>query len=156
MAKSVDTTNETVVQKSSTRWDAFEKAQLKIVSACCQAYKPFHAFDMSCHTRFPLTVDNIIRHIEGEHGGGFEIKLERTEGKPSPLWRALADAGIEAVDVRCEVCGKELAPNPQVLLNHLFKAHPGNMRRPRVTSTLFVTFGHTKPVPKDDEFEFTD
>jgi hypothetical protein len=67
------------------------------------------------------------RHMDAEHGGCYEIYLKRAEGKASPLWSELSTAGLEAGDLRCGVCSKQLKLHPASILQHM-RPHNGDTK----------------------------
>jgi len=139
---------------ASGKWGVFEKAKLLPTEILCQAYKPYHAHDESCHTRVLLAGDQIVRHVQAEHGGGFKIKFKRTEGKAWPGWKALAESGLEIHDFRCEVCDNVVPLTVQNILNHL-KPHKGKFRNAgALAGTLNFTFRFEAPVEAEETDEY--
>ena len=153
------------LQKSYTDWEALDKCGLVPVALDCQAYQPFHGHDHSCHTHLRFTAETIKRHVEGDHGGGFQVYVRRSDGKPSPLWKALAEAGLEAVDFRCDICQSRPADglrfHPSSILQHI-KPHRGKLAKnqdynimkglqPKAEGKLSFTIRGSKPVQVEED-----
>ncbi len=116
-----------VEKKSITNWRAFEKAGLAPAWLICQSYAPIHNYDQSCHTKIKFTPQAILAHLGNDHGGGFRMKLKATQ-KPWSGWAELEAAGLEASDLRCEVCDKVLPFHPNLIRPHM-RPHAGKIRR---------------------------
>lgn len=138
--------------KTYTNWKAFDQAKLVVTSAKCESYRPVFLHDGSCHSNLILKAENFIRHIQGDHGGGFRlfVKAAEANGKASPLWQELADAGLEAHDFRCEICDKQLRFAPSSFIGHL-KAHSGKTRRVNLGGVFNVVLSLAKPEDVLDE-----
>lgn len=119
-----------VSKKSFTNWDAFAKAGLRPVTVKCQAYKPVHLSDRSCHSNLLFTADALKRHVDADHGGAIQITLKKVDGSGSVgnFWKALAESGLEAYDFRCDVCDKVLKFHPTSILGCM-RSHNGKTRR---------------------------
>lgn len=141
---------ETPKPKTFTNWKAFEQAKLVPATIKCEAYRPVFQHDASCHSNLLFTVETLQRHIDGDHGGGFRFFLKQTDGKPSPLWKALEEAGLEAHDFRCEICDKQLRFHPSSIIPHL-KAHGGKTRRVLPGGVFNMVLSKGRP-----EIELTD
>lgn len=137
-------------QKSLTKWTAFEQAGLVPVQISCQAYKPVHGADMSCHTRLLFNADTLKRHMDSEHGGGFYFVLRKTDGKPSPLWKQMEQLGLEAHDFRCDNCDAQLRFHPSSFTNHM-RAHGGKTRRVYDGGRFNVTLGMSRPDREEND-----
>lgn len=112
-----------------TDWQAFAKAGLVPVGVACQAYAPTHRNDTSCHSYLRYTAETLRRHTEGGHGGAFQFYLKRTDStKPSKLWKELAESGLEAYDLRCDICDATLRFHPSSILPHC-KPHRGKLSK---------------------------
>lgn len=115
--------------KSYTNWDALAKSGLTPILINCQAYRPVHMADFSCHSALPtFNVTNLRKHIASDHGACFEIFFKRTDGKESPLWKELSESGLEAGDIRCGCCSKPVRLHPTSLLQHC-KPHAGDTKQ---------------------------
>lgn len=113
--------------KTYTNWDALAKSGLVPVIINCQAYRPIHLHDASCHTALKFDTATLQRHMDSEHGNAFEIYLRKSDGKPSPLWAELSASGLEAGDFRCGVCDRQLRLHPTSILQHM-KPHSGQSK----------------------------
>lgn len=133
--------------KTYTNWKAFEQARLTPVMVKCEGYKPVHLADISCHSQLILKAENVKRHVEGDHGGGFMFQLKVKDAGDkvaSPFWDSLADAGLEAHDFRCDNCDKQLRFHPSAIIPHL-KAHGGKTRRVYPGGKFLLTLSLAKP-----------
>lgn len=139
-------------KKTFTNWKAFEACKLVPATISCEAYRPVFSNDASCHTKIPMNVATLVRHLDGEHGGGFRFFLKTTEGKPHPLWKELEEAGIEAHDFRCDVCSAQLRFHPSSIMPHM-KAHSGNTRRVNPGGVFDVLLGKTRPDREESDEE---
>jgi hypothetical protein len=142
--------------KTVTRWEAFEQARLFPEEITCIGYQPVHRADNSCHTRL-RSADQIIDHVNAEHGGGFSMKFRQTDGENWSGWRKLAEAGIEIQDFRCELCDRQVPLNAQQLVRHL-KIHPSKIKNlyAFVQRTFDMTLATTQPLAQgDDAFDDT-
>ncbi len=122
-------------RKTTTNWRIFESLGVSIKEFTCWSYPRPRVHDSSCKTRMHVydvkakraKPENIIRHIDGDHGGGFKCELS-LDGPASPLWRALEDSGVECAEFRCGVCHKVLILNALNIKNH-FRVHLSGNRR---------------------------
>lgn len=129
--------------KTYTNWKAFEQAKMVPTSIKCEGYRPVFQHDASCHTNLKFDSQTLIRHIQGDHGGGFRFFLKQGD-KISPLWADLAEAGLEAHDFRCEICDRILRFHPASFLVHQ-KAHAGKTRRVLPGGAYNLTLSLAKP-----------
>ena len=145
-------------KKTYTRWDAFEKAKVVPVTVICDVIKQ-HPADEACKTKLIPSAENMINHFKMGHGGGFQLRVKLSDGKPSPVWKALNDAGMEAVQLRCEVCDRQVEISTRDILNHL-RPHQGKFRGAyqNFRDTLFLQIQDTpvNPPEDDDESYYTD
>lgn len=148
--------------RTISKWDAFGQAGLAPVQIVCQTYFPYHLYDGSCHSKVPkFSSEQLKTHIAGEHGAAFEIYLKKVDGKASPLWGDLSSSGLEAADLRCGVCSKQLRLQPSSLLQHM-RPHNGNTKQSYRQATservgcigkIQVTLSSNRP---DDVEDFDD
>lgn len=141
--------------KTFTNWRAFGDAHLAPETLFCQAYKPIHLSDMSCHTKLLFKAETLKRHIEAEHGAGFQFLVRNTDGKVSPFWADMENLGLEAHDFRCDVCDQELRFNPTTILRHL-RPHAGKTRKSRPGGMFNLTLGFSKPDTSESDGDFAD
>lgn len=137
-----NTTKIPTTKSSGTNWGVFKEAGLVPVKIVCDGYYPIHRANLGCHSKLQLTAEAMINHLDQDHGGGFQITLKRTDGKPWDGWDKLQEAGIEIVDFRCDVCDEVLRLNPMIILRH-FAPHSGKTRRPRQGGTFNLTISRT-------------
>lgn len=135
--------------KTHTKWEALEQAKLIPVRVMCDGYRPFHAFNLGCHTKMQINVEQWINHVKGGHGGGFMMKFRKGD-KPWPGWRQVAEAGLESVDFRCEICDQQIPFNAMHILKHM-RAHNGKMRRVLPGGVYNITFSIGTPEPTETE-----
>jgi hypothetical protein len=119
-------------KETYTNWKAFVAAKLVPVRIDCQSYsiRGRQGHDASCHSRLPLPTSptTFADHILKEHGGKFQFYLRKSDGKQSPLWEELSTSGLEAADIRCEVCDEQLRFHPSSFEKHL-RRHPGKSKQ---------------------------
>lgn len=132
-----------------TNWAAFVKAGLVPKEIVCNAYKPTHMVDMSCHSRLLLNAPSMIKHVEAEHGGGFLVTLQKSETE-WPGWKEFSQSGMELQELRCNHCGHELPVSPQQIIRHM-KSHGGENRRLKENDTFRMTISTERPLTADDE-----
>lgn len=135
------------VSKTFTKWDAFAKAGLRPVTITCQAYKPVHLSDRSCHTNLQFSAAAFKRHIEADHGSAIQLTLKKVDGTSSPLWKELSESGLEAHDFRCDICDRQLTFHPTSILSCM-RAHSGKTRRVFPGGHFNITLGLS---PRDYE-----
>lgn len=139
-----------------TNWDAFVKAKIVPTTIICDVIK-MHPADEACKTRMPLKAENMIRHTTDlEHGGGFQLKVKQSDGKPWPGWKELSDAGYEITNLRCEVCDHKVQVSTRDILNHL-RPHQGKFRGAfqNYRDTFFIQIQNT-PVEAYDNDSYSD
>ncbi len=143
---------EVTSKKTYTNWDAFAKAKVVPTTIICDIIAQ-HPADEACKTRMTLAASNMIRHFEIGHGGGFQVKVKQTDGKPWPGWKELEDAGYEIVNMKCEVCDRKVQVSARDILNHL-RAHQGKFRGAyqNYKDTFFIQIQNQPPAEDYDEF----
>jgi hypothetical protein len=139
-------------RKTFTNWDAFVKAKIIPTTIICDVIH-MHPADEACKTRMPLEAKNMIRHFEIGHGGGFQVKVKQSDGRPWPGWKDLENAGYEIVNMKCEVCDRKVQVSPRDILNHL-RTHQGKFRGAfqNYKDTFFIQIQSQPPVEDYDEF----
>ncbi len=153
--KTVSTEVEPVEQpKCLTKWEAFEEAGLVPTEVWCWDYFPASRVDMSCHSRLMLNGEAVVRHMSPEHGtgGGFKMKLKRTERKSGTFWADLKKSGVELHDFRCDVCDKDIPLTPRRILKHM-EAHSGRTHN-TVQGGTFLFSLRFDPALEGNEEEF--
>jgi hypothetical protein len=131
-------------RKTITNWRVFEEGGFVPVKIRCDGYLGSHPADLSCHTSFPPTAENVARHMDPAHGGGwFRIKF-RISDKPSLFWRSLEEAGVELADFYCPHCRENITVSPRRIEHHL-KNHPGANRVNLDPQTLAMTLTTDRP-----------
>lgn len=131
-----------VERKTQTNWRIFADSGFIPVRWRCEGYKGNHPADMSCHTAFPPTGENVLRHIAQEHGGGwFKIKFRISDSKKvHPLWAQLEEAGVELQEFYCPHCQEHIPVQPRRIIHHL-QNHPGAWRVNLEPQTLCMELG---------------
>lgn len=131
-------------RKTATNWKVFEDNGFIPVKIRCEGYKNIHPADQSCHTSFIPNGENVIRHLQPIHGGGwFKFKFRISDGKKSPIWKELEDAGVELQEFYCPHC-RELVPvQPRRIIYHL-QNHPGATRVNQEPQTLCMELGYQR------------
>jgi len=142
------------IKKSFTNWDAFAKAGLRPVTVTCQAYKPIHLADRSCHTNLQFTAEALTRHLQADHGGAIQLTLKKVDGGNSVggFWKALSESGLEAHDFRCDVCDKVLRFHPTSILSCM-RAHNGKTRRVMPGGHYNITLGAGRTYNESDDYD---
>lgn len=140
-------------RKTYTPWSAFYKAKIVPTTLICDVIH-MHPADEACKTRLPLTAEQVINHFNNGHGGGFQLKVRVSDGKPWPGWKELEDAGMEIVSLRCEVCNGEVQVSARDILNHL-RSHRGKFRGAyqNFRDTFFLQVQNTPVNPPEDDDE---
>lgn len=140
-------------KKTFTNWSAFEKAKVIPTTIICDVIKQ-HPADESCKTRLPLSAEQMINHFNAAHGGGFQVRVKQSDQKPWPGWKALSEAGMEAVGLKCEVCDKQIEISTRDILNHL-RPHQGKFRGAyqNFRDTFFLQIQNTPVNPPEDDDE---
>lgn len=138
------TVEEVKPRKTTTNWRVFEDAGYIPVRIRCDGFKSTHPSDLSCHTNFAPSTENILRHMDPLHGGGwFRIKFRISDGKKSPIWRELEEAGVELQDFHCPHCRADIAVSPRRILYHL-QNHPGAIRVNLDPQVLCMELGYRR------------
>jgi hypothetical protein len=143
--KPIEGTETPTPRKTVTNWRVFEEGNFLPVRIRCDGYKSTHPGDMSCHTNFEPTSQNVIRHMNPDHGGGwFRIKFRISDGgKKSTLWRELEEAGVELQDFHCPHCREDVPLTPRRIIYHL-QNHPGAIRVNLDPQVLCMELGYKK------------
>jgi hypothetical protein len=136
------------IEPSLTKWEAFDKANLQITNLVCDS--PNAPYNAGCHTNLVPRAENVLTHINAEHGGGFIASVRVSDGKPWQGWQRLKALGVEMLALRCAHCGHDIPLNPQHILRHL-KPHPGLLRRSSPNDKLSFYLSTNKPTPTEDE-----
>jgi len=140
--------NDEPLAKTTTRtnWGALASAKVWPTEWLCQFYRSFHRVDTSCHTRVRPRVENIKGHMNGcsnDIGTSFHVTFEKRD-IPCPLWAELEEAGIEALDFRCDVCDRVMPFSPLHILNHM-RPHTGKSRKTRPGGKFQFTLSYDIP-----------
>lgn len=136
-------------RKTLTNWKVFQDAGLIPVRVKCEGYAGHHPADMSCHSCLIPDVQHVLAHMQPEHSGGwFRIKFRMSDGKVSPLWKDLEEAGVEIQDFACPHCRAQVQMTPRAIIRHL-QNHAGANRVNLDPQTLCLTLGFNRP---DDEY----
>lgn len=114
--------------KTLTNWRALEEGGFIPARVRCEGYKGSHPSDLSCHTSIVPTIDNVLRHADPQHGGGwFRIKFRVSDTKKAALWRELEQAGVELKEFYCPHCEADVPLTARRIMYHL-NPHPGRNR----------------------------
>lgn len=128
-----------VVPKSTTNWKIFEEGRFIPVQWKCEGYQNFHPADLSCHSNMKITPEDILRHMDPAHGGGwFRVKFRISDSKVSPIWSALSEACVELNDFYCTHCRSNVPLTPREIVKHL-QPHAGATRINMFPQTLAMT-----------------
>lgn len=128
-------------RKTVTNWRVLEKAGFIPVRIKCDGYRSSHPADLSCHSNLTPSAENVLRHMDTSHGGGwFKIRFRLSDSKTSPLWRALEDAGVELQEFYCPHCREIIPMTPRTIVYHL-NPHPGANRVNLAPQTLCMSLG---------------
>lgn len=115
-------------RKTVTNWRVFEEGGFVPVRIRCEGYMGSHPSDLSCHSNLLLTGSAVLSHMQPEHSGGwFKFKFRISDGKVSPVWRELEEAGVEISDLYCSHCRTQVAMTPRNIVKHL-QPHAGATR----------------------------
>jgi hypothetical protein len=150
-------------RKTVTNWKALYDTKLHPSFVKCEGYHPMHPFCTGCHTVMNLKPEQLVSHLDSEHGGGFflsfrqgyqndpigarDIKLAYWDG-----WLKLQELGIEIRDLRCALCNQEIPVNSRSIVRHL-KPHAGNSTRVKPGGDFWITLSHEVPQESvEDEF----
>lgn len=131
-------------RKTLTKWRVFEEGGFIPVVWRCEGYLGSHPSDLSCHTNLRLLSENILRHMDPAHGGGwFRVKFRVNRDRVSPIWRELENAGVEMQEFYCPHC-RELVPmTPRAIVKHL-QPHAGATRINQNPQCLNMTLSFQK------------
>jgi hypothetical protein len=146
----VPSTDVPSVTPASTKWEAFERANLIPVSVKCDGNRPYHNYNSGCHTHLPPKIATLLNHLDSDHGGGFEFELRVGDGKPWGGWLELKAQGIEIAALTCNWCNADIPVHPQHIMKHL-KPHPGRFKRPFNNKTLDITLARNTPTTSADD-----
>ncbi len=106
---------------------------------------------MTCHSKLVPTAENVERHIDPAHGGGwFRVRLRISDGKKDPLWKGLGEKGIELQELYCPHCRAHVPLVPRQIIAHL-QPHAGANRVNLEPQTLCMTLGYSHPDQEDVE-----
>ena len=130
-AEAASETKEQVNQELEAKksdWDVFSQMGLFPAQFKCDGYKSSHPTDMSCHSAFSPTAENVLRHMAPEHGlGVFQVRFRISDSKKSPIWEELKKANVLIREFWCPHCRSSVEFSPRTILFHL-KNHPGATR----------------------------
>lgn len=144
-------TEEKSQSKTHTNWRLFEEFGFIPVSIKCDGYKSNHPSDLSCHTNIVPSAENVVRHSNPEHGGGwFKVRFKVSDTKKSTLWKGLEDAGVELREFYCPHCGEQVPVEGRRILFHL-NYHPGRNRVNLLPQTLCMSLGPDPGTMPEDE-----
>ena len=151
MANEKITPEVTTPQKSKTltKWKALGEAKVVPTEIVCDGYRPAHPFNLGCHSRLRPDVDQMVRHVEGGHGGGFMMRFRKGD-KPWPGWAKMEELGLESTDFRCEVCDAVVPFHPMHILKHM-RPHTGKQRRVLPGGAYNLTLNIGLPTPTEEE-----
>lgn len=130
--------------KTVTNWRVLEEAGFIPATVKCEGYRGSHPSDLSCHTAFVPTLENVLRHADPAHGGGwFRIKFRISDTKKSALWKGLEEAGVELKEFYCPHCEADVPLVPRRIIYHL-NHHPGRNRVNLDPQVLCMSLGPDK------------
>jgi len=144
-------------RKTVTNWKALYDTKLHPTFMKCEGYWPMHPFNTGCHTVMTLKPEQLLAHLEGDHGGGFFLSF-RTGYQNDPLgardpkiaywdgWLKLQELGLEIRDLRCDICNEQVPVNSRSIMRHL-KPHAGKSTRVKPGGDFLITL--SKEVPQD-------
>jgi len=129
-------------RKTLTNWKVFEEGNFIPVQVKCNGYLGSHPSDMACHSNVKPNPEDVLRHMDPAHGGGwFMIKFRISDGgKKSDLWAGLEQAGVECQHFYCPHCREEVPVSPRAIVKHL-QPHAGANRSNMYPQTLCMTLG---------------
>lgn len=138
--------------KTFTDWRLLEKAGFVPAQIKCEGYKGSHPSDLSCHSNLIPVAGNVVSHMNPKHGGGwFHVKFRLTDGKKSPFWRELEDAGVELQELWCPHCREHVPLQPRRMMQHINANHLGATRVNMHPQTLCMSLSFRRP--EEGEFE---
>lgn len=146
-----------IPRKTLTNWRLFEEGGFIPIRWRCDGYLGQHPADLSCHGNVIPTGENVIRHMAPEHGGGwFRVKFRLSDGKTSPLWAELEEAGVELQHFYCPHCREEVPMTPRAIIKHL-QPHAGANRINMDPQVLCMTLSFQRAeVEEYDELYMTE
>lgn len=151
VSKTTEAAAPKAARKTVTNWKVFEQAGLVPVRFKCDGYLSSHPNDMTCHTNLVMTAENVLRHMDPNHGGGwFHIKFRISDGKVAPIWKELEEAGVEIQEFYCPHCRVLVPMTPRAIVKHL-QPHAGATRINPYPQTLCMTLSTQKP--EVDEYD---
>lgn len=144
-------------RKTITNWAALHETKLYPTMIKCEGYFPMHAFNSGCHTVMNLKPEQLLNHVESEHGGGFFLSFrENVMNDPMGArtiksgywdgWLKLQELGLEIRDLRCDICDQQISVNSRSILRHL-KPHAGKSSRVKPGGDFLITL--SKEIPQD-------
>lgn len=149
VAQTTETVEDSEMIGAQTDWEAFKRASVKIGKVVCEGYYPYHRYNEGCHTTIVPSVKTMQAHLDGGHGGGFLVTLEKCD-KTWEGWKQLKDGGVELMDFMCDVCDQQVKLNPQNIQKHL-RAHTNKNRRVEIGGRFYLTLGYGRPEPTDED-----
>lgn len=150
-----------VGRKTYTNWSALAESGLKPVYIRCNGYFPVHPYDNGCHTALSLSPEQMAKHTDGEHGGGFFLSFREgyqtdpigasniRTGRHWDGWAKFEELGLELRDLRCHHCNAEIKVNSRSILKHI-KNHPGKGSKERLWGDFWMTLTRN-PTPDDPD-----
>ena len=133
-------------RSTNTNWAVLSEGGFIPVQVRCEGYRGSHPSDQSCRTNLIPTGENVIRHMNPDHGGGwFKVKFRISDsGKRHPLWDELAEGGVEIQDFYCPHCREQVQLISRRIIQHL-QNHVGANRVNMEPQTLCFELGYRKP-----------
>lgn len=151
-------------RKTITNWKGLYETKLHPTFIKCQGYPPMQPLtgdNAGCHTVMNLKPEQLVAHLDGEHGGGFFISF-RHGMQNDPIgardikyaywdgWLKLQELGVEVRDFRCDLCNEQIQVNSRSILRHL-KPHAGKSSRVKPGGDFLMTI--SKDLPADSFLE---
>lgn len=138
-------------RKTLTNWGVFTDAGFIPAMVMCDGYRGNHPSDMTCHSKLHPSAENVQRHMDPAHGGGwFKMRLRISEGTASPMWAALQEAGVEIQELYCPHCRQDVPVVARRIIQHL-QQHQGANRVNMLPQTLCFTLSYNRPDQEDTE-----
>ena len=144
-------------RKTVTNWKALYETKLHPTFIKCEGYFPMHPFNSGCHTVMNLKPEQLLSHVDSDHGGGFFLSF-RVGYQDNPIgardhkiaywdgWLKLQELGAEIRDLRCDVCDEEIPVNSRSIVRHL-KPHAGKSSRVKPGGDFLITL--SREIPQD-------
>lgn len=144
-------------RKTFTNWKVLYDTKLYPTVIKCEGYFPMQPFNSGCHTLMNLKPDQLLQHLEADHGGGFFLSF-RVGAQNDPIgarehkiafwdgWLKLQELGLELRDLRCDICNEEIPLNSRSITRHL-KPHAGKSTRVKPGGDFWFTL--SKEVPQE-------